>query len=167
MAKKNKGFVAINRSLLEHWIWTAESFTKGQAWVDLILLANHEEKKIMISGQLKVIKAGQMWTSYRTLAERWGWSINKVLRYTKMLKSDGMIYTDGTPNGTLLTLVNYDKFSIRRNTQKNTDGYTDEYAGEETDEETGGEQTTMINNVNNDKQRRTIPRFARDPVEDY
>lgn len=167
MAKKNKGFAAINRSLLDHWVWTDKPYAKGQAWVDLILLANHEEKKIIINGQLKVIKTGQMWTSYRTLAERWGWSINRVLRYTKMLKSDGMIYTDGTANGTLLTLVNYEKFSIKRNTKKNTDEYTDRYTGEEPDGETDGEQTTMVNNVNNDKQGRTIPRFARDPVEDY
>ena len=168
MANKSKGFVKLYRSIQDHWLWTANTkFDERSAWIDLILSVNHKEKKIMIDGRLKVIKAGQMWTSYRKLAERWGWSVGKVKRYTKILKSDGMIYTDGTPSGTLLTLVNYRDFASEKNTDGHTDEYTDGHASGHMDGHTDGPQTRNIKNYKNDKEGKEIPRFTRDPVEDY
>ena len=35
-----KGFVGVHRSLQEHWLWDEKPFSKGQAWIDLIMLAN-------------------------------------------------------------------------------------------------------------------------------
>lgn len=168
MANKGKGFVKLYRSIQDHWLWTANTkFDERSAWVDLILSVNHKENKLMIDGRLRVIKPGQMWTSYGKLAERWGWSVGKVKRYTKILKSDGMIYTDGSPSGTLLTLVNYRDFAGEKTTDGPIDGPTDEPTLGPTDEPTDGLQTRNIKNDKNDKERKNWPRFARDPVEDY
>jgi hypothetical protein len=40
MSDVGKGFVSIHREIMDHWIWQDKPVSKGQAWVDLILLAN-------------------------------------------------------------------------------------------------------------------------------
>lgn len=155
MAQKKKGYIPLWRDIQDHWIWSNdEPFSKGQAWVDLLLSVNHEEKKILINGHLQIIKPGQKWTSYRTLARQWNWSKDRVKRYIKLLKSDGMIYTDETPNGTLLTVKNWDSFRIQNNTDKDTDKYTDKDTPKDTNKDTDGYKTIMNKNVNNDKERK-------------
>lgn len=175
MANKSKGFVKLYRSIQDHWLWDAEAFSKGQAWVDLILSVNHDTKKIMINGRLVVIKPGQMWTSCDKLATRWHWSRDKVARYIHTLRLDGMVYVDATPNGTLLTLVNYSDFAsgcdtdkaTDKDTDKATDKATDKDDREATDKATDKAQTRNKRNIENDKEQKKWPRFARDPVEDY
>lgn len=150
MADKKKGFVPVYRTIQDHWLWSNEKpFSDGQAWIDLLLSVNHEEKKIKVGGRIQVIKPGQMWTSYQKLGNRWNWSRERVYRYTKMLKSDGMIHVDATPNGTLLTLINWGFFNGPRYTDEATDEATDETTPETTDEATPETQTIMINNENN------------------
>lgn len=162
MADKGQGFVAIYRSVQSHWLWTHdEPFDTRSAWIDLILLVNHKDKEIKVGCQKITIHAGQMWTSYVKLAKRWHWSRNRVYRYIKMLISDGMILMDGTPNGTCLTIVNYKKYAIRRDTHETSDGTPDGTSSGTSDGTPGGTQTTMnnnINNVNNETKKQAPPR---------
>lgn len=152
MSNKKLGFVPVYRSIQDHWLWSNdEPFSKGQAWIDLLLSVNHEEKKIKVGNRIQVIKPGQMWTSYKKLGNRWNWSRERVYRYTKMLKSDGMLLVDATPNGTLLTLLNWDVFNGQRNTNETANETTDKTTPKTTDETTGETQTIMINNGNNVK----------------
>lgn len=51
-------------------------------------------------------------TSIVKLADRWGWSRNKVVRYLDMLESEQMLNTKRTPKGTLVTIVKYDDYQI-------------------------------------------------------
>ena len=155
MADKKKGFSPIWRDVQDHWIWKSdEPFDSRSAWIDLILSVNHEEKKIKINNNLVTIHAGQMWTSYQKLANRWNWSRERVYRYTKMLKSDGMICLDATPCGTLLTLINYENFQLHGNTHEATDETTDEATPKTTDEATVEAQTIINKNINNDKEHK-------------
>lgn len=153
MADKKKGFVPIYRSIQDHWIWqTDRPFDERSAWIDLLLMVNHKKDTIFVSGRLQTIKPGQKWTSYCQLAERWRWSRNRVKRFIKLLKSDGMVLTDETTNGTLVTLINYEKFGLRRSTNEPTDEPSDEPSPEPSDESSDEPQTIMNNNVNNDKE---------------
>ena len=153
MAKKNKGYIPLWRDIQDNWIWKRpEPFDYRSAWIDLLLSVNHEEKKICIDGRLQVIRPGQMWTSVAKLADKWNWSRPKVYRYIKLLKTDGMVYTDGTPSGTLLTVINYSNFTIQGNTSVTsnvTSGVTPLVTSGVT---SGVTQTIMNNNVNNDKE---------------
>ena len=159
MANKKLGFIPLYRSIQEHWLWNNEEpFSMGQAWIDLLLSVNHEEKKIKVGCSIVTIKAGQMWTSYKKLANRWNWSRERVYRYTKMLKNDGMIVVDATPNGTLLTLVNYGNFAYVQNTNETTGETTNEATPVTTDETTGETQTININNINN------VDKLKKEPV---
>lgn len=115
MADKSKGWVLLYRSICDSWLWDKKPFSIGQAWIDLILDANHENAKIYVNGKLTIVKRGQTWTSIRVLAERWGWRNEKVLDFLRTLESDGMITRFRTKSGTLLTIVKYSDFQGRRN----------------------------------------------------
>lgn len=151
MANKKLGFIPLYRSIQEHWLWQEEEpFDNRSAWIDLLLSVNHEEKKIKVGCSIVSIKAGQMWTSYVKLAKKWHWSRNRVFRYISTLKSDGMIVVDATPNGTLLTVVNYGNFAYSGNTHGATDGATNGTTPEASHGATGDTQTININNINNE-----------------
>ena len=124
-----QGWIKLHRSLLEHFVWTDKPFNMGAAWVDLVLMANYDENKVSINGNVVRVERGQIFTSYRFLAERWGWSLGRVKRFIDVLESDEMMTVERSKNGTRLTLVNYSNFQDVQNTngtptehQRNTDG---------------------------------------------
>lgn len=157
MAKKNKGYVPIYRSIQDNWIWKGdEPFDMRSAWVDILLSVNHEEKKIKIDSRVQVIKPGQMWTSYQKLGRKWNWSYKRVLRYINLLKSDGMICVDATPRGTLLTVVNWGSFTIQGNTNATTHATTHNISHDTSGTIPSAIQTIMINNDKECKEREEI-----------
>ena len=105
----SKGWVSIHRNLFDHWIWNdKEQFDKRSAWIDLLLMVNHEDKKALIDGQLKLIKRGQRITSLNKLALRWKWSRKKVTNFLQTLEEDDMIILKKEQGKyTLITIVNY------------------------------------------------------------
>ena len=45
----DQGWVCTHRKICEHWLWKDENpFDKRSAWIDLIMMANHEDKKIFM-----------------------------------------------------------------------------------------------------------------------
>ena len=104
---KKYGFIKIYRDIQDHYLWSEKPFDRGRAFIDLLILANHSDKKIMINGSLKTIKRGQLFTSRKKHAERWGWSTKKVDGFIKLLKTDKMVTAEGTAEGTTLTVENY------------------------------------------------------------
>lgn len=120
------GFIKLDRQLMEHWLWEDEPFSRAQAWIDLIYLANHENKDFMQSGVLIHGKRGNVYRSKLWLAERWKWSRGKVDRFLKLLQKEQMITENririGTTNGTVITIVNYGKFQDVRAVKKAVNG---------------------------------------------
>lgn len=103
-----KGWISLHRKIQEHWLYEEERvFSKFEAWVDILLMVNHEPKKIMFDGELIDVQKGQRITSIRKLGERWNWSRTKVTAFLTMLEKDGMIQTKKDTKKTLLTVVNY------------------------------------------------------------
>ena len=120
---ENSGWVILSRKIQDNWIWENPDMLK--AWLDLIFLMNFKDRKLIIDGQLKVIKRGQYFTSIRNLASRWEWSKDRVERFLKLLESDEMITRSRTPSGTLLTLIKYEDFQGQPDTDKDTNKDTD------------------------------------------
>lgn len=77
----NQGWIRLHRQIMEMPEWLAEPFTKGQAWVDLLLLANHETGFIRKRGILIAVERGHVGYSEDALAARWQWSKGKVRRF--------------------------------------------------------------------------------------
>lgn len=129
--KVSGGWIKLYRQLQDCWIWSVkEPFDKRSAWVDLLLLANHSDKKIVFNGEFITIKRGQILTSTRNLSAKWKWSVNKVYRFLKRLESDKMLQKESDKDRTLLTIVNYGIYQ----SSEYTNEYTNEYSSENTNE---------------------------------
>ena len=111
-------FIKLDRDLFESKLWLAEPFTKAQAWVDLIAMANFADKTKYYRGTFHKIKRGQVVTSQRTLAERWKWSKAKVATFIRTLVDAEMVTTDNTNRWTVLTIVNYAKYQDKPTTKR-------------------------------------------------
>ena len=136
---KRQGFVPIYRSIKSHWLWQnprGESFSRGQAWIDILLSVNHSRRALVIGNQTIVLEPGQMWCSYKRLAERWGWAYKRVLRFINLLKQEEMIHAYGTPNGTTLVVVNWEFYAYQ--------GQTDD-TPRDTSDDTPRDTQTIIN----------------------
>ncbi len=65
----NKGWIRLHRSITENDQYFSEPFTRTQAWIDLLLLANHKESFFYKRGNKVVVKRGQVGYSKESLAE--------------------------------------------------------------------------------------------------
>ena len=129
----DRGWIKLSRKIQDHWIWTDKPFNRSAAWIDLILLANHETQKANLREGIITVRRGQFVTGIDRLAERWGWSRGKVYRFLRLLESEQMLKRKANTYGTLLTIVNYSKFQGERNTDRTADGTTDGTADGTTD----------------------------------
>lgn len=105
-----QGWIKLYRSIREHWTWEEKPFSKGQAWIDLIMSASHEDKRFPLGNELVDIERGSFITSIRKLCDRWGWSNTKVRAFLDMLQTDKMIIYKSDTKKTLITIENYSKF---------------------------------------------------------
>ena len=116
----SSGWIKLHRKILDCFIWQDKPYDKARAWIDLLLIAMHHDKKMLIDDEVVMIQRGSFMTSIVKLADRWGWSRNKVVRYLDMLESEQMLNTKRTPKGTLITIVKYDVFQGMENTDSTT-----------------------------------------------
>lgn len=105
MWSTGKGYIKLYRDIRSHWIWSDPDYLR--AWVDLLMMVNHEDKQILFNKKLITVKRGSRITSIRKLAERWGWSRGRVARFLDMLEQDNMIATRRTTQKTLINVINY------------------------------------------------------------
>lgn len=113
-----KGWISIHRNLQQHYLWEDKPFSKGQAWVDLLLMVNHTDNKTMVGGELIEVKRGSRVTSELKLMERWGWSKSKVRAFLQLLQNDSMIVKKTDRKKTTLTICNYDIWQDNKTTEE-------------------------------------------------
>lgn len=106
-----KGYIKLYRQIQDCWVWTSPNpFDERSAWIDLLMLANHDDKTTMFDQKLVTVKRGQRITSVRLLADRWHWGKTRTLNFLKNLEADKMIVREADSRKTLITIVNYEKF---------------------------------------------------------
>lgn len=101
------GFIKLHRQIMDNPVWEDKPFSKGQAWIDLLMLANFAPGDALIKGKIIHLEEGQLIRSLDTLASRWGWSVKKVRNFLYTIQNQKMATTQGTPQGTLITIENY------------------------------------------------------------
>lgn len=113
-------WIKIYQSLCDHWIWENPIYL--QWWIDLLFMANWEERKYCVGGIIYPIKKGQLVVSYSFLTKRWRYK-NKghictpspitVKKFLSLLEMEKMINIDTSvlPNHTtLVTICNYQEY---------------------------------------------------------
>lgn len=153
-----QGWISLNRELMNHWVWDCE-FSAGQAWVDLLLYANHSHAKLMIKGQLIEVNRGQQARSELTLSKAWKWSRNKVRRFLKNLEKDGMIELKSGHLTTVITICNYDSFQ-----SNDTTGDTAKGQHSKQQKDNSRNTNNNVNNENNENKPLDQSKIAREEL---
>lgn len=112
------GWQKVYRDIQNHWLWEDKPFSRGQAFIDLILLVNHQDSKALIDGELIEVKRGSKITSLRKLGEAWGWSSKKVKKFLEQLEKDKMISYTSDSKKTVVTIENYSVYQDVGNTEE-------------------------------------------------
>ena len=126
------GWIKLHRQIISHKIWLSEKFTDGQAWIDLLLLANHQAGMVNKRGIRLDVPRGFVGWSELNLGKRWKWSRGKVRRFFVFLVQQNMIETVQQNNKltTLIKIVNYDQYQDNSTIDNIINGTTD---GHQTD----------------------------------
>lgn len=142
------GWISLDRSITNHWLWSSEKFTKAQAWVDLLLWAAHTPHKVLMKGVLIPVARGEQIRSQVSLAKAWGWDRKTVSRFLKLLEKDQMISTRVDHLTSYISICNYDSF------QSNS-GSSPQPKGQVKGQQERTKRDT-INNDNNDNNENNI-----------
>lgn len=151
MVREGKGWISLYRKIQDSWLWQDIPFSRGQAFIDLLLLANHQDKKIIFNGNLIELKRGQFITSIRKLCDKWGWSNSKVKKFLDTLQVDEMIFYKSDTKKTIINIVNYRVYQISndiKNTTERLQKHNKNYA-EISQEHANNNNDNNDNNVNN------------------
>jgi len=121
-----QGYIKLHRQIQDSKVWKIKPYSLGQAWVDLLISANHKPGCIWVRGIPIDIHAGQVGHSVKTLAGRWGWSRGKVNRFLQWLESEHQIEHQKTNISTVITITNwstYQETDSKTDTRRTPDGH--------------------------------------------
>lgn len=157
---KRKGFILLWRSICDNTLLNdgKTPFDKFHAWCDLLCMVNHEDKKVFVNGKPVIIKRGSKLTSVVKLADRWHWSRCRAMRYLNALELDNMIVTERTPNGTTITVINYDFYNSVRTTNDTSNDTTND-TPDDTTVDTQTNNYKSINEKIGNKKERSWPMY--------
>ncbi len=114
----NNGWIQLHRKIRDFWVWNSDKkFNKLQAFIDILLKANHEKRTISFNGSPKNINRGQFYTSIEKLAAEWNWDRKTVRKFLKDLKNTNTIDFKTDKCGTTISIVNYDKYQGTKDNQ--------------------------------------------------
>lgn len=174
-----EGWLKLYRSIQNHWLWEDKPFSRGQAFVDLLLMANHKDNKILFNGELIEVKRGSRITSLRQLSEAWGWSTKKTKKFLELLEKDNMITVKSDNKKTLVTIENYGVYQEVGNTEETQEKHQGNSEETQRKNKRNSKEIQKKTNKNdkerykNDKERKegkeeesppTSPRFYPSPI---
>ena len=144
-------WIRLHRKIMDDPLYFAEPFTKMQAWIDLLLLANFADRVTFIRGNRVTIKRGQVAYSREWFSGRWRWSRGKIDRFLDMLERENMIGRQKSAVITCISIVNYDAYqdngSTDRSVNRSTDRSANRSANRSADRSAEIEPNTLIINT--------------------
>lgn len=142
-------YFKVDRDIQNHWLWDDKPFSRGQSWIDLLLMATHTDRKSFHKGQVIDRKRGEVHTSIGFLCNRWGWSKNKVNTFLSQLEKDKMVSIKGTTQGTIVYIEKYafyqSEYTTKGTTKSLSKGTTEGLSDGLSDGTTEGLQTKKDN----------------------
>lgn len=113
------GWICVWRKIANSTLWMDERFTKGQAWIDLLLLAQGVYATEVKDGRYREFYPGVVYWPISDLALRWQWTRTKVTRFLQVLEKAGMIALKSQPRkGTVVQILNWEQYQDPRKWKK-------------------------------------------------
>lgn len=128
------GWIKLYRSIRKHWLW--EDAEKLKWWLDILLQANHQERKVLLGNGIIIVERGSFHTSIMKLSDRWKVDRKTVKKFLELLEKDNMISIKTSKKGTTLKVNNYG-------------GYQAISEGESPNKVDNGMDNTMDNSMDN------------------
>ena len=151
------GYIKIWRKIKSHPYWKeSRKFSKFEAWMDLVMTAAGLDFEVPYRDQVIKLKRGQMIIAERKLAERWGWSRERVHRFVRNCINRGEIrYHRQDHRFSIISIVKYATYNPLISSNEATDETTGKTTGKTTDE----------TNINKDKRsiKRSIKERHKEP----
>lgn len=147
-----RGWIKIYRKIVENPYYFSEPFTRSQAWIDLLIVANHKDNFFYKRGVKVEVKRGQIGWDLESLGKRWQWSRGKVERFISELETSNQVVRQKTNVTTLISLVNYELYQedSKPNSKAN------DKANSKPNEHQTTKQTEANKNVKNNKNEKNV-----------
>ncbi|MCR0933718.1 DnaD domain-containing protein [Staphylococcus aureus] len=157
------GWISIDRSIQNHWLFKEKrTFSKFEAWIYLLMEANHSKAKVPIGNQIVTVERGQRLTSILTLSDLFNWSRFKVKTFLDLLESDGMLEVKTTSKYTLITIVNYDFYQSEQGRNQHQNNISQTSTQHQNNTNNNDNKDNNEKNVNNEKKKATAFDFFQD-----
>lgn len=115
----SKGWISLHREFKDHWLWKEKRvYSKAEAWVDILLMANYKDAKVLLGSSLIEVKRGSFITSEIKLMNRWNWSKTKLRSFLFLLTEDKMIIKISDTKKTTLKVCKYNDYQINETTKE-------------------------------------------------
>lgn len=114
--------VKIFRKVVNNELFCEKPFDRWHAFEWLLIRARYYPTDVVIKGQTYHLETGQLLVSTNKMAEIFGWSRGKVLRFLETLNATGIATSNGTTGGTLVTIENYSKYQLAQTADGTADG---------------------------------------------
>ena len=144
-----EGWISLHRKILENPILNrSRVYSNFEAWVWLLLKANHKDNKFALGSEIVVVKKGQMITSQKKLCLHFKWGSTKLRTFLKLLKNDNMIELETTSKATWITINNYCKLQENQNVNKSQTKRKQRATNVQTKTNNNVNKDNNVNNVN-------------------
>ena len=125
----DNNWIKINRKIRDNFVWDFDKPEYGLAWIDILLMANYKDNKMLVNGSPVFIERGSFITSMVKLSKRWNMNRRTVKRFLDLLVSEQMITYETSKMCTTVKVSNYKAyqgfFDAECTTECTTDCTTD------------------------------------------
>jgi len=121
----HRGYVKIWRKIrdCDLWYWNRGAAASPlEAWLDLVMLAAHEECTVSFRGRKVRLQRGELAFTVRGLAARWRWDKMRVARFLAGLEARDKIAFQMRHCVRHLCIVNYELYQGDRDSERDKDG---------------------------------------------
>jgi hypothetical protein len=138
------GWIKLHRQIMDNPLYFSEPFSRTQAWIDLLLLANHKENYFFKRGIKVTVSIGQVGYDIDSLSKRWQWSRGKVERFILHLEKEGNVVRQKNNVSTLISISKYKEYQ------------SDSKANDKPNGHQTGNQTDTNKNEKNEKNEKKL-----------
>ena len=124
-----RGWISLHRKILENPILsTSRVYSRFEAFVYLLLKANHKDAEVPIGSTLYKVKKGELITSQMKLCKKFKWGNTKLRNFLNLLQNAGMVGIKTESKLTWISISNYVSYqdsqtdSKLKTKRKQTDG---------------------------------------------
>lgn len=131
MRHNKVGWLKSHRKMQFNELYQEKPFDRWHAWEHLLINAEHTERDVETKKGTVHLVPGQVLLGERDFAYEVGWTREKVRAFIATIKRTKMVTIERTTKGTILTIVNWDKYQYEH-TNEDTNEHTAKHTNEHT-----------------------------------